>query len=62
MRYDRLARRTREPRYAARLEENAAAARVQLSGDDLRRISDAFPVGAAAGTRYTEGGMRTVNR
>jgi aryl-alcohol dehydrogenase-like predicted oxidoreductase len=44
------------------LEENAAAGRVQLSEDELRRISDAFPVGAAAGTRYPEGGMKAVNR
>ncbi|HEU0078414.1 MAG TPA: aldo/keto reductase [Longimicrobiaceae bacterium] len=44
------------------LEENAAAAQVQLSEDELRRIAEVFPVGAAAGTRYPEGGMRTVNR
>jgi aryl-alcohol dehydrogenase-like predicted oxidoreductase len=44
------------------LEENAAAGRVELSEDDLRRIGDTFPVGAAAGTRYPEGGMKAVNR
>ncbi|HEU0301378.1 MAG TPA: aldo/keto reductase [Longimicrobium sp.] len=44
------------------LEENAAAAQVRLSDDDLHRIAEVFPVGAAAGTRYPEGGMRTVNR
>jgi aryl-alcohol dehydrogenase-like predicted oxidoreductase len=44
------------------LEENAAAGRVALSEDELRRIGDAFPVGAAAGTRYPEGGMKAVNR
>jgi len=44
------------------LEENAAAADVRLSEDDLRRIGEVFPVGAAAGTRYPEGGMKTVNR
>jgi aryl-alcohol dehydrogenase-like predicted oxidoreductase len=44
------------------LEENAAAVDVRLSDDDLRRIDAAFPVGAAAGTRYPEGGMKAVNR
>jgi aryl-alcohol dehydrogenase-like predicted oxidoreductase len=44
------------------LEENAAAAQVELSEDDLRRIGDAFPVGAASGTRYPEGGMKSVHR
>ena len=44
------------------LEENAAATRVQLSADDLARIEAVFPVGVAAGTRYPEGGMRTVHR
>ena len=44
------------------LEENAAAAQVRLSADELRRIDEVFPVGAAAGTRYPEGGMKTVNR
>ncbi|HEX6036912.1 aldo/keto reductase [Longimicrobium sp.] len=44
------------------LEENAGAADVELSADDLRRIDEVFPVGAAAGTRYPEAGMRNVNR
>jgi aryl-alcohol dehydrogenase-like predicted oxidoreductase len=44
------------------LEENAAAVDVELSDDDLRRIDAAFPVGAAVGTRYPEGGMKNVNR
>jgi aryl-alcohol dehydrogenase-like predicted oxidoreductase len=44
------------------LEENAGATRVELSEDDLRRIDAVFPAGAAAGERYPEGGMRTVNR
>jgi aryl-alcohol dehydrogenase-like predicted oxidoreductase len=42
------------------LEENAAAADVHLSEDDLRRIEDAFPVGATAGERYPD--MSTVHR
>jgi aryl-alcohol dehydrogenase-like predicted oxidoreductase len=44
------------------LEENAAALDVQLSADDLRRLSEAFPPGAAAGLRYTEQMMKAVNR
>jgi aryl-alcohol dehydrogenase-like predicted oxidoreductase len=44
------------------LEENVGAADAGLSADDLRRIQQVFPAGAAAGERYPEGGMRTVNR
>jgi aryl-alcohol dehydrogenase-like predicted oxidoreductase len=44
------------------LEENAAAMDVALTEDDLRRIQAVFPVGAASGTRYPEGGMKSVNR
>ncbi len=43
----------------AYLEENLAAAEVELSDEDVQRISDAVP--AAAGDRYDEAGMRTVN-
>ena len=45
-----------------RLEENAAAADVALTAADLARIDAMAPRGAAAGTRYTEGGMKVVNR
>jgi aryl-alcohol dehydrogenase-like predicted oxidoreductase len=44
------------------LEENVGASRVELSEDDLRRIQQVFPAGAAAGERYPEGTMRTLNR
>jgi aryl-alcohol dehydrogenase-like predicted oxidoreductase len=44
----------------ARLEENLGAIDVQLTPADIDRISAAIPVGAAAGTRYPEGGMRGV--
>ena len=43
------------------LEENVGALNVQLTAEDLRRLEEAFPRGAAAGTRYTEGGMKLVN-
>ncbi len=44
----------------AYLEENAAAADVSLSDDDLRRLDEAAPVGAAQGDRYPD--MSTVHR
>jgi aryl-alcohol dehydrogenase-like predicted oxidoreductase len=44
------------------LEENAAAADITLTEKDLRRIEEAAPVGVAAGERYNEASMHTVNR
>jgi aryl-alcohol dehydrogenase-like predicted oxidoreductase len=44
------------------LEENAAAADVTLTEEDLRRIDEAMPKGSAAGERYSEQQMRAVNR
>ncbi len=44
------------------LEENAAALDVQLNAEDLRRLTEAFPHGAAAGLRYTEQMMKAVNQ
>ncbi|MFZ0770103.1 MAG: aldo/keto reductase [Candidatus Sulfotelmatobacter sp.] len=43
------------------LEENAAAIDVKLSAEDLRRIEEIFPTGAAAGERYPEHMMKIVN-
>src|ERR1700687_6111391 len=43
------------------LEENAAAADLKLSANDLRRLSEVFPSGAAAGLRYPENMMSRVN-
>ena len=40
------------------VEENVGALNVTLSGAELAQIED---VGSAAGARYAEGGMRTVN-
>ncbi len=42
------------------LEENAAAAEVRLTPDELERIDAAFPKGATAGDRYPD--MSPVNR
>jgi len=47
-------------RHAARLDENLGALDVTLTADDVRRMSEAVPVGAAAGTRYPAGGMSSV--
>jgi aryl-alcohol dehydrogenase-like predicted oxidoreductase len=44
------------------LEENAVALEVQLTAEDLRRLAEAFPHGAAAGLRYTEQMMKAVNQ
>ena len=44
------------------LEENVAAVTVELTPADLRRIDQIAPVGVAAGTRYPEAGMKTLNR
>ncbi|MGD1024514.1 MAG: aldo/keto reductase [Candidatus Sulfotelmatobacter sp.] len=43
------------------LEENVAALDVKLSKEDLRRIDEIFPTGAAAGDRYPEHMMSIVN-
>jgi aryl-alcohol dehydrogenase-like predicted oxidoreductase len=43
------------------LEENAAALDITLSAEDLRRIDEIFPAGVAAGLRYPEHMMHTVN-
>ena len=45
-----------------RLEENAAAADIHLTVEELRDIDALLPHGIAAGTRYPEAGMRAVNR
>ena len=44
------------------LEENAGAAGVTLTEDDLARIEEAMPRGSAAGERYSEEQMRAVGR
>ncbi len=44
------------------LEQNAAAVQVRLDAEDLRRIDEAAPRGAAAGDRYPAAGMLTLDR
>ena len=43
------------------LEENTAAADLKLSAQDMQRLSDVFPSGAAAGMRYPQQMMHLVN-
>ncbi len=45
-----------------RLEENINAIDIKLSKEDLQKIIEAAPIGAAAGTRYPEQIMNTVNK
>ncbi len=44
------------------LEENAAAAEIELTPEDLRRIDEAAPHGAVSGARYPESMMKAVGR
>jgi aryl-alcohol dehydrogenase-like predicted oxidoreductase len=43
------------------LEENIGALNVDLTPEDLRRIDEVFPKGAAAGDRYPEQMMARIN-
>ncbi len=43
-----------------RLEENLGALQVRLTPEEAAQIADVIPIGAAAGTRYPEGGMKGV--
>ncbi len=49
---------TKHTRY---LEDNLGALQVHLTGEHLRRLNEAFPVGVTAGERYHEQGMRAIN-
>jgi aryl-alcohol dehydrogenase-like predicted oxidoreductase len=44
------------------LEENVAATEVRISAEELRRIDEVAPKGAASGLRYPEFQMEAVNR
>lgn len=45
-----------------RLEENVRAVDVPLGDDELRRLDEIAPPGSAAGTRYPEAAMASLNR
>jgi aryl-alcohol dehydrogenase-like predicted oxidoreductase len=44
------------------LEENAAAASIKLSADEVAELEAAVPLDAIAGDRYNEGGMKTIGK
>jgi aryl-alcohol dehydrogenase-like predicted oxidoreductase len=50
---------TKHVRY---LDENIGALEVKLTPEDLKRLDEILPPGAAAGQRYHDRGMETVNR
>jgi aryl-alcohol dehydrogenase-like predicted oxidoreductase len=49
-------------KHRGHLEEDLGALDVELAPEDLRSLDEAAPVGAAAGERYPEPAMRSVNR
>jgi aryl-alcohol dehydrogenase-like predicted oxidoreductase len=49
---------TKHRRY---LDENLGALQLELTGADLEEIEEVAPKGVAAGDRYHEAGMRTIN-
>lgn len=49
-------------RRVATLEQNAAAADIVLTPEDLARIEAVFPNGAAQGHRYAEAARAALNR
>ena len=44
-----------------RLEENAAAVAIELTAEELERLDEILPAGVAAGMRYPEGMMQSLN-
>jgi len=48
-------------KHRERLEENVAAAELELTEDEIDQLDSAVPLGAAAGGRYTEAGMERLN-
>jgi aryl-alcohol dehydrogenase-like predicted oxidoreductase len=43
-----------------RVDENLDALKIHLAADDIKRIADAAPIGAGAGTRYPAETMKRV--
>ena len=49
-------------KHVNRLEENVGALQIPLTAEEAVRLDSAFPMGAAAGTRYPEQAMKAVHR
>jgi aryl-alcohol dehydrogenase-like predicted oxidoreductase len=47
-------------KHVERLDENIGALSIELTSDEIAQISNAVPIGAAGGTRYPEGQMKSV--
>jgi len=43
------------------IEENAASVKVKLSDDEIKKLDEVFHHGSAAGLRYPEAAMKTIN-
>ena len=54
--------RSRARASTARLEENVAATELALTPQELAQLDGIVPQEAVAGMRYTEAGMRSVQR
>jgi aryl-alcohol dehydrogenase-like predicted oxidoreductase len=44
------------------LDDNLCAVNVRLTGDDLAELDAILPAGVAAGSRYSEQAMQTIDR
>lgn len=49
-------------RCRAHLQDNLAAVTISLTAEELQRLNEIAPKGAAAGNRYNESGMQSVHR
>ena len=49
-------------KHRARLEENVAAAELDLTEEEIEQLDNAVPMGAASGERYPERAMGALNR
>jgi len=49
-------------RKVSRLQENYEGSQITLTREELARIDEVAPVGAAVGARYPEGSMRNIDR
>jgi aryl-alcohol dehydrogenase-like predicted oxidoreductase len=48
-------------KFRSHLEQNAEAVDLSLGDDEIARLDEAFPPGAAAGDRYPPGGLKRLN-
>jgi aryl-alcohol dehydrogenase-like predicted oxidoreductase len=44
------------------LEENAAAAEIKLTADEVKELEAAIPASDIAGDRYSEGALKAIDR